>query len=79
MGKKKKKKQPQSPTGSQTHSRQNSKWNTNTEMDKALASILYDQLAQGNWEDVYWKQVAYQVAVEYINAQLILNLTKDNV
>ena len=37
------------------------------EMDKALASILYDQLAQGN-KDAYWKEVAYQVAVEYINA-----------
>ena len=49
-----------------------------TEMDKALASILYDQLAQGN-KDAYWKEVAYQVVVEYINAQLILNLTKDNV
>ena len=49
-----------------------------TEMDKALASILYDQLAQGN-KDAYWKEVAYQVVVEYINAQLILNLTKDSV
>ena len=48
-------------------------------MDKELASILYDQLAQGNREDGYWKEVAYQAAVEYINAQLILNLTKDNV
>ena len=63
MGEKKKKKQPQSPSGSQTqsqpqsqsHSRQYIQWNTDTEMDKALASILYDQLAQGNWEDVYWK------------------------
>ena len=55
MGKKKKKKQPQSPSGSQSHSRQYIQWNTNTEIDKALASILYDQLAQGNWEDVYWK------------------------
>ena len=48
-------------------------------MDKALANILYDQLAQGNREDGYWKEVAYQVVVEYINAQLILNLTKDSV
>ena len=48
-------------------------------MDKALASILYDQLAQGNREDGYWKKVAYQAPMEYINAQLIFNLTKDNV
>ena len=48
-------KQPQSLSGSQSqsHSRQYIQWNA--EMDKALASILYDQLAQGNREDVYWK------------------------
>ena len=68
-------KQLQSPSGSQSqsqsqsHSGQYIQWNTNTEMDKALANILYDQLAQGNREDGYWKEVAYQVAVEYINAQ----------
>ena len=64
-------KQPQSlsrsQSQSQSHSRQYIQWNTDTEMDKALASILYDQLAQGN-KDAYWKEVAYQVAVEYINA-----------
>ena len=69
---------PQSQSQSQSHSRQYIQWNTDTEMDKALASILYDQLAQGN-KDAYWKEEAYQVAVEYINAQLILNLTKDSV
>ena len=67
----------QSQSQSQSHSRQYIQWNA--EMDKALASILYDQLAQGNREDGYWKEVAYQAAVEYISAQLILNLTKDNV
>ena len=44
---------PQSQSQSQSHSRQYIQWNA--EMDKALASILYDQLAQGNREDVYWK------------------------
>ena len=67
-------KQSKSPSGSQsqsqsqTHSRQYIQWNTNTKMDKALANILHDQLAQGNKEDGYYKEVAYQVAVEYINA-----------
>ena len=73
-------KQPQFLSGSQSQSQSQSRqyiqWNT--EMVKALASILYDQLAQGN-KDAYWKEVAYQVVVEYINAQLILNLTKDSV
>ena len=48
-------KQPQSLSGSQSqsHSRQYIQWNA--EMDKALASILYDQLTQGNREDGYWK------------------------
>ena len=41
-------------------------------MDKALASILYDQLAQGNREDGYWKEVAYQAAMEYINAHFAI-------
>ena len=42
-----------------------------TEMDNALASILYDQLAQGN-KDAYWKEVAYQAAMEYINAHFAI-------
>ena len=52
-------KQPKSPSGSQsqsqsqTHSRQYIQWNTDTKMDKALANILYHQLAQGNREDGY--------------------------
>ena len=41
-------------------------------MDKALASILYDQLAQGNREDGYQKEVAYQAAMEYINAHFAI-------
>jgi hypothetical protein len=48
-------------------------------MDKALATVLYDQLAQGNKEDGHWKDPTYQVAMEYINTQLNLNLTKENI
>jgi hypothetical protein len=70
-------KQPQSLSGSQSGSRQYVQWNT--DMDKALAAVLYDQLAQGNKEDGHWKDPTYQVAMEYINTQLNLNLTKENI
>ena len=70
-------KQPQSLSGSQSGSRQYVQWNTN--MDKALAAVLYDQLAQDNKEDRHWKNPTYQVAMEYINTQLNLNLTKENI
>jgi hypothetical protein len=58
-------------------SRQYVQWNT--DMDKALAVVLYDQLAQGNKDDGHWKDPTYQVAMEYINTQLNLNLTKENI
>ena len=69
--------QPQSLSGSQSGSRQYVQWNT--DMDKALAAVLYDQLAQGNKEDGHWKDPTYQVAMEYINTQLNLNLIKENI
>ena len=70
-------KQPQSLSGSQSGSRQYVQWNT--DMDKALAAVLYDQLAQGNKEDGHWKDPTYQVAMECINTQLNLNLTKEDI
>lgn len=50
-----------------------------TEMDIALASVLYDQVNQGNKSHGDWKPQAYQVAVDELNATLQLQLTKDNV
>jgi hypothetical protein len=70
-------KQSQSLSGSQSGSRQYVQWNI--DMDKALAVVSYDQLVQGNKEDGHWKDPTYQVAMEYINAQLNLNLTKENI
>jgi hypothetical protein len=53
----KKDKQPQSLYGSQSGSRQYVSWNTN--MDKVLVAVLYDQLVQGNKDDGHWKDPTY--------------------
>ncbi|KAK9286201.1 hypothetical protein L1049_014585 [Liquidambar formosana] len=48
-------------------------------MDIALASVLCDQVNQGNKGNGDWKPQAYQAAVDKLNATLPLELTKDNV
>ncbi|XP_012843355.1 PREDICTED: uncharacterized protein LOC105963495 [Erythranthe guttata] len=49
-------------------------------MDNHLATILTDQMAQGNKCDGdTWKAQALHAAVTYLNSKLHLNLTKDNI
>ncbi|PSS36020.1 L10-interacting MYB domain-containing protein [Actinidia chinensis var. chinensis] len=70
----------QSTSHSQSQSEQKCRpyivWNR--EMDSALASVLFDQMNQGNESDGDSKPQAYQAAVDHLNSTLHLNLTKEN-